>query len=104
VIPSHEGKGIGRALLAHVLQELPPERFPVYLHTQPGSFRAIKLYSDFGFSLLSDPVIGFRKNDLEASLGYLEQAMSPADFTKLQIAKAPKEFLDAVCSSAVNEF
>jgi hypothetical protein len=27
--------------------------YPVYLHIQPSSFRAIKLYSDFGFSLLS---------------------------------------------------
>ena len=31
------------------------------LHTHPSSYRAIKLYSDMGFKLLTDPIIGTRQ-------------------------------------------
>ncbi len=43
----YEGRGIGRALLTRLLMPLAPEEYPVYLHTQPSSYRAIKLYTDF---------------------------------------------------------
>ena len=104
VVKSHEGKGIGRALLSAVLQELPLEQYPVYLHTQPGSFRAIKLYSDFGFAFLSDPIVGFRSNDLGESLVYLEKAMPQSDFANLRVVEAPEAFLEAVRTSEVNQF
>ncbi|MDT9726173.1 GNAT family N-acetyltransferase [Xylanibacillus composti] len=104
VVKAYEGRGIGRALLSIVLQRLKKEDYPVYLHTQPSSFRAIKLYADFGFCLLSDPVIGGRQNDLEACLPILEQHMPEEDFRKLQVCKAPQAFLDAVRSSEVHEF
>jgi GNAT superfamily N-acetyltransferase len=104
VVREYEGKGIGRALLSVVMLELKEEDYPVYLHTQPSSFRAIKLYSDFGFSLLSDPVIGNRHNDLDGSLRLLERYMPREDFMKLQITRAPKNFLDAVSSSNINQF
>ena len=38
----YEGLGIGRALLSIILKGLKEEDYPVYLHTQPGSYRAIK--------------------------------------------------------------
>ena len=60
-----EGKGLGRALFSAVLKPLPADGYPVYLHTQPSSFRAIHLYTDFGFSLLTDPVVGHRDNHLD---------------------------------------
>lgn len=100
-----EGKGLGRALLSHVLRFLPPEEYPVYLHTQPGSFRAIKLYTDFGFQLLSSPEkIGFRENQLEQSIPYLREHMPPGVFEALRFAPAPKDFVEAVSQSAVSEF
>ena len=92
VLPEYEGLGIGRALLSIIMKDLPAEYYPIYLHTQPGSYRAIKLYSDFGFCLLSNETLGSRQNDLEACLPILEKYMPPKDFKNLKIAKAPDSF------------
>jgi len=104
VLKGYEGKGIGRALLSHVMQSLPHNQYPVYLHTQSSSYRAIKLYSDIGFSLLTNPIIGSRENDLEECMPILEKYMLKSDFEKLQFEKAPRSFLDVVDSSKVEEF
>lgn len=100
----YEGLGIGRALLSIVLKGLQSHDFPVYLHTQPRSFRAIKLYSDFGFKFLTDPMIGFRRNELNDSLPVLKQLMHRDDFEKIQFIKAPEHFLKVVQSSKINQF
>ncbi|MBY7142530.1 GNAT family N-acetyltransferase [Virgibacillus sp. NKC19-3] len=104
VLKDCEGEGIGRALLSIVMKSLPEDEYPVFLHTQPESYRAIKLYSDFGFCLLSDPLIGNRQNDLDECLPVLQRYMPRSDFEKLKISRAPQFFLDAVCSSNMNEF
>lgn len=99
-----EDKKIGRALITHVLSQLNPTDFPVYLHTQPASYRAIKLYSDFGFELISDPVAGPRANHLEKSLPILKEFMPEKEFKRLKFTPAPSEFLDTVGCSTVIEF
>jgi ribosomal protein S18 acetylase RimI-like enzyme len=101
---SYEGLGIGRALLSYIMQSLPKSEFPVYLHTQPSSYRAIKLYTDFGFELLSDPVIGTRTNDLAECLPILQEVMPIEAFQALRITEAPASFLEAVSSSAIVQF
>jgi ribosomal protein S18 acetylase RimI-like enzyme len=103
VLRKHEGKGIGRALLSTVMKNLSREEFPIFLHTHPSSFRAIKLYSDFGFSLLSDPIIGSRKNGLVECLPILQKHMLPQDYQRLTVAKSPQFFLDAVKNEKENE-
>ena len=87
VLPEYEGKGIGRAILSEVLNNT---EFPVYLHTQPTSARAIKLYSDFGFKLITDPIIGYRNNDLKESWTYLKNVLPAMDFTSLRFTEANK--------------
>jgi GNAT superfamily N-acetyltransferase len=104
VLKEYEGKGIGRALLSIVMQELEMLDYPIYLHTQPSSFRAIKLYSDFGFSLLSGNNFGIRSNDLDESLPILEQFMPKEYFQKLRIVIAPKEFEDILSKYDTNQF
>lgn len=104
VLKGHEGKGIGRALLSHILRPLVPSEYPIYLHTQPESFRAIKLYTDLGFKLLTDPMIGPRKNDLEESLPLLEKWMPKQAFESLQTAVAPAEFLEVLAGVTTNDF
>jgi ribosomal protein S18 acetylase RimI-like enzyme len=96
VLKKYEGRGIGRALLSIIMRDLKPEDFPVYLHTQPESFRAVKLYSDFGFALLAGEKFGSRKNDLEECLPILEKFMPEKDFRKLRITQAPKNFVAAL--------
>lgn len=64
-IKDYEGHGLGRAVLSEIMKKFSSDDYPVYLHTQPGSFRAIKLYADFGFKLLKGGQIGHRINELE---------------------------------------
>jgi ribosomal protein S18 acetylase RimI-like enzyme len=104
VLKECEGQGIGRALLSIVMQKLEMCDYPVYLHTQPSSFRAIKLYSDFGFSLLSDDRFGIRKNDLDECMPILEEFMPKEFFQQLRITAAPKELIDAVDKYNTNQF
>lgn len=100
----YEGLGIGRALLSIVMKSFGDRDYPIFLHTQPGSFRAIKLYSDFGFVLLTDATIGYRQNELADALPYLQAHMFPDAFHRLRFARAPNEFLAAVKSSPINQF
>jgi ribosomal protein S18 acetylase RimI-like enzyme len=58
VLTEYEGRGIGRALLSIVMQKLETCDYPVYLHTQPSSFRAIKLYADFRYLQAIVSVLG----------------------------------------------
>jgi len=104
VLKEYEGQGIGRALLSIIMQKLEMRDYPVYLHTQPSSFRAIKLYSDFGFSLLSGDNFGIRKNDLDECLPILEKFMPKEYFQELRIINAPKEFEDIVNKYDTNQF
>jgi ribosomal protein S18 acetylase RimI-like enzyme len=104
VLKEYEGQGVGRALLSIVMQELEMLDYPVYLHTQPSSFRAIKLYSDFGFSLLSGDNFGVRSNDLDSSLPILEQFMPKEYFQRLKIITAPREFEDILNKHDTNQF
>lgn len=100
----YEGMGIGRSLLSYVMQTLPQEEYPVFLHTHPTSYRAIKLYSDLGFKLLTDSVIGQRTNDLNESLPLLKKFMPDEGFNGLEFQSAPEFFLDVVNSSLKDEF
>jgi len=104
VLKPLEGRGIGRALLTAVMRGIAPGAYPVFLHTQPSSYRAIKLYTDFGFALLTDPAVGPRRNDLWECLPILRRYMPPRDFARLRTAEAPKFFLEAVSTSEVDEF
>jgi ribosomal protein S18 acetylase RimI-like enzyme len=50
VNPKIQANGIGRALLTETMKIfIKNGETPVYLHTQPWSYKAIKLYLDFGF-------------------------------------------------------
>lgn len=104
VVKAYEGKGIGRGLMSVLMRDLEAKDYPVYLHTQPGSFRAIKLYSDFGFKLLADPIIGSRKNDLEECLPILENLMPATAYKSLQITNAPATFISRLKNEKINAF
>lgn len=104
VLPAYEGRGLGRALLTDVLSGLGQGAYPVYLHTHPSCYRAIKLYADFGYALVDAPRIGLRENDLAASLPILERVMPPEAYDRLRTVQAPEEFLAAVEQGTLNEF
>lgn len=104
VLKEVEGKGIGRALFSIIMESIKEEEYPVYLHTQPGSFRAIKLYSDFGFDILTDEIIGIRKNEIDESMLYLEEFMPVEYYLQLRFRKAPQSFIDRMAKFTTNEF
>lgn len=104
VLKEAEGNGIGRAILSIIMKGLKSSDFPIYLHTQPSSFRAIKLYSDFGFSILTDDQIGIRKNDIDECLPILKEFMPSHFFEQLRFRNAPKAFLEMVSQFKTNEF
>ena len=52
VSPQYQGKGIGKALCQKVMQIfVVNDEFPVYIHTQPWSYKAIILYVRQGFKI-----------------------------------------------------
>jgi len=101
VLPEYEGKGLGRALLSEVLRSA---QLPIYLHTQPTSMRAIKLYSDFGFKLITDSLIGNRKNDLDESMPLFPKILPINDLLEMKYTKADSALLEAALSSEFPEF
>lgn len=100
----YENRGIGRAIITNLLSELSVSEYPVYLHTQPESYRAIKLYSDFGFDFITNNVVGTRKNNFAECLPILKKYMPKLEFEKLRYTSAPQEFIDATTSSDLVEF
>jgi ribosomal protein S18 acetylase RimI-like enzyme len=103
-LKSHEGRGLGRALLSAVLRRFSTSDYPVFLHTQPGSFRAIKLYSDFGFKLLSGERLGVRKNDWAESLPILKALLPPTDLARLKVVEPPQSLLLALQDESHPQF
>jgi ribosomal protein S18 acetylase RimI-like enzyme len=104
VIKAYEGRGIGRALLSILFQDVTNADLPIYLHTQPESFRAIKLYSDFGFDLLTDQRIGPRDNHIEQCLPFLQAQMPKQDYAQLRFTAAPAEFIAGMALQHEDQF
>lgn len=64
VIPEYQDKGIGRALVISVMNYYRENNLlPVYLHTQPWSYKAIKLYYSLGFIIQHEDTFGNYKNE-----------------------------------------
>lgn len=93
-LPAYEGRGLGRALLSVVMRSIPKAEYPVLLHTQPESFRAIGLYTSFGFSIVTNGSIGYRSNHYQESLPDLKRTMRRDAYDALRFAEAPA-YIDA---------
>lgn len=103
-LKAYEGKGLGRAVLSAVMRRFDNSDYPIYLHTQPGSFRAIKLYSDFGFHLLKGGKLGTRVNELEKCLPILKEFMPKKDFEALRITNTPEELIELLKDETTIQF
>ncbi|MDI4648983.1 GNAT family N-acetyltransferase [Cohnella hashimotonis] len=70
----YQGKGLGKALVAVCLQEmirLEGDR-DIYLHTQTWSYKAVRLYSRFGFEIVRDETFGSYRNDYDLAMPILD--------------------------------
>lgn len=95
-LKAYEGQGLGRALLSIIMTRFESTDYPIFLHTQTGSFRAIKLYADFGFKLLQGTSFGSRNHYLDQYLPVLKKRMPAQDFGNLKTIDAPDGFIAAL--------
>ncbi len=80
------GKGYARMLITEVLKvfERLEESEKIYLHTQPGSYKAIKLYNDFGFCIAKEDTYGTAVNEYQEAMPILKKYMSKESYIKLE--------------------
>jgi ribosomal protein S18 acetylase RimI-like enzyme len=100
----YEGKGIGRALISKILENIRKTDLPIFLHTQPGSYRAIKLYSDFGFKIITNDKIGNRINNIDKCITKLIENIPEKYFRKIKYIKVSKRYLDIFEEKNLNDF
>lgn len=99
-----EGKGLGRAILTHVLKQVSKDRFPILVHTHPSSYKAIKLYMDFGFDFITDTKVGYRKNDLLESLEILKAYLPHEVYERMQKVELTEEYKNILDAYNYEEF
>lgn len=82
---AYAGKGYARMLITQVLTifEKFGETDRIYLHTQPCSYRAIKLYNDFGFCMCKKDTYGTTMNEYAEAIEILKKHMTEEAFHKL---------------------
>ena len=73
---SHHGKGLGRVLFSKAMNLF--DDFPVYIHTQPWSWKAILLYLSSGFKLQKKDTFNGYENQYETGITIL-QSILPAE-------------------------
>ena len=93
IIQEYENRGLGRALLTILLKNVNKIDMPIYLHTQIGSYRAIKLYADFGFEIISNEKICREKNDTNRIKTLLKKYIPEKHYEKIKYIKAPISFI-----------
>lgn len=77
--------GYARLLIGETLKILRKSsaKEPIYLHTQPCSYKAIKLYNDFGFCITKKDTYGTAKNEFEEAMKILKKHLDAVVYEKL---------------------
>ena len=82
----YENQGLARVLITETMKifdNLYPEGIRIYLHTQPGSYKAIKLYHDFGFCMLRQDQYDKAINEYDEALLELKKYMFSDVYSEL---------------------
>ncbi len=81
----YRGKKLGRALCIAVMDRFSQKGGgPVYIHTQPWSWKAILLYSSLGFRLQKSDTFGTYINQYQEAVETLKQILSEEQIGKLE--------------------
>lgn len=79
--PKWQGRGLGRALAARTMEIFAQKgETPVYLHTQPWSWKAILLYMQLGFRLQRSDAFAAYENQTEQALRTLQAVLTPEQY------------------------
>lgn len=86
VAQAHQGQGIGRALTQTALKLMRREdnSLPVYLHTQPWSWKAILLYISLGFKLQPRDTIYNYENQYAKAMETLKAIVTPEQYALME--------------------
>ena len=81
----YQGKGLGRALCTAVMNIYAEHgTFPVYVHTQPWSWKAILLYLSLGFKLQKTDTFSNYENEYEEAMAELRDQVTESQYEMLQ--------------------
>jgi ribosomal protein S18 acetylase RimI-like enzyme len=81
----YHGRGFGKALCYTAINFFSEQgTFPVYIHTQPWSYKAIFLYLSLGFKLQKNDTFSHYKNEYENSMSVLKQIVTEKQFELLK--------------------
>ena len=88
VHPDHQRRGLGKALCQTALRLFRREdnALPVYLHTQPWSWKAILLYIKLGFKLQPLDTIYNYENQYAQAMETLRAIVTPEQYAKMEAA------------------
>ena len=82
VSPFEQGKGIGRAACTEALnRHAAMGHSPVYLHTQPWSWRGMMLYISMGFKIQKTDTFGVHVNQYSQAMEALKNTVSPEGYS-----------------------
>ena len=80
----YHGMGLGKALCCatmNIFEE--QEKLPVYIHTQPWSWKAIFLYLSLGFKLQKSDTFSHHKNEYHQAMTELKKIVTETQFELL---------------------
>lgn len=84
VSPKHQGKHIGLALCQKVMEIFEKSgEFPVYIHTQPWSYKAIFLYTKLGFKIQKTDTFSHYENQYNKALETLKTILTDSQVNQL---------------------
>ena len=85
VAQAHQRRGVGRALCQSCLQLLRREdnAAPVYIHTQPWSWKAVLLYASLGFRMQRQDTFAAYVNEYEAAMDALRPLLTAEQYALL---------------------
>lgn len=81
----YHGRGLGKALCCAVMNIYEAQgKFPVYIHTQPWSWKAIFLYLSLGFKLQKTDTFSHYVNEYDKAMTELKKIVTEEQFSLLQ--------------------
>ena len=85
VAQEHQGKGIGRAICQQVMAIFKAyDELPIYIHTQPWSWKAILLYASLGFRLQKEDTFSNYVNQYDEGMAVLKTQLTDAQYAALE--------------------
>ena len=84
VSPEHQGKHIGLTLCQKVMDIFKVRgETPIYIHTQPWSYKAIMLYSKLGFKIQKTDTFSRYENQYKKAIKTLKNLLSENQFNQI---------------------